>query len=70
MSRLLCSLMLAFSVALLAFGPTAVLAAPSCDVFDCFHGNSNNQIKSGDTCDNGCSQPKPGHDFHTVPKSK
>jgi hypothetical protein len=66
MSRVLCSLMLALAVSLLAFGPTAVLAAPSCDVFDCFHGNSNNTT---DTCNNGCSQPKPGHDFHTVPKS-
>ena len=69
MSRLLCSLMLAFSVALLAFGPTAVLADPSCDVFKCYNGNSKHEIK-GDTCDNGCSQPKNGHEFHTVPKSK
>jgi hypothetical protein len=70
MSRRLCSLMLALVVSLFAFGPTAVLAAPGCDVFSCFHGKSNNEIKDSQTCGNGCSQPKPGHDFHTVPKSK
>jgi hypothetical protein len=69
MARLLCSLMFALAVSLLAFGPTTVLADPSCSVFDCHNGNSQHVIK-GDTCDNGCSQPKPGHDFKTVPKSK
>ncbi len=67
MLRLLCSIMIASS--LVAFGPTAVFADPSCSVFDCFHGKSNNQIKEGDTCDNGCTQPKPGHCFHTIDHS-
>ena len=64
------AIIFAAALLMLAFGPTAVRAAPSCDVFQCNHGNSDNPIKPGDTCDNGCSQPKPGNDFHTVPKSK
>jgi hypothetical protein len=67
MSRVLCTLILASSVALLAFGPTAVFANPPCSVINCYNGNSQHKIKEGDTCDNGCTQKNHGgHCFHTV----
>jgi hypothetical protein len=65
MSHLLCSLMLALSVALLAFDPTAAFANssnPKCGAFVCTHGNSNNTC-TGDHCtkenpaSNNCSGP-------------
>jgi len=60
MSRLLCSLMLALSVALLAFGPTAALADKSSackNGLDC-SGHKGNSDTSGSTCtfgDAGCT---------------
>jgi hypothetical protein len=69
MSRLLCSLMLALSVALLGFGPTAVFAAPPCPPGQCFHGNSNQQT---DSCtNNGCTETnKPGTHCFSGPDHK
>ena len=61
MSRQLCSLMLALSVGLLAFGPTAAFAVPPC-TDNCFAGNSKHQK---DSCtNNGCTEVDPGQGKH------
>jgi hypothetical protein len=63
MSRLLCSVVFAFSVALLAFGPTVAFANPPCGSGPnaCYHGQSDN---TQDTCKNsGCTEKNPHHCF-------
>jgi hypothetical protein len=66
MSRVLCSLLLASSVALLAFGPTAAFAAPGCKWDNCTSGNSKHVIES---CTNsGCTEKnKPGNHCFQAP---
>jgi hypothetical protein len=68
MSRALCSLMLALSVALLAFGPTAAFANssnPKCPPFTCTQGNSPQDCN---TTGDGCVKKNPGGKNCTGPE--
>ncbi len=66
MLRFLCSLMLALSAALFAFGPTAVFANPPCPPGVCYHGSSGQQY-TGTCTGDGCTEttPKGNHCFQS-----
>jgi hypothetical protein len=67
MSRVLCALMLALSVALLALGPTAVFAAPPCPPGHCYHGSSSQEY-TGTCTGDGCTETnKKGNHCFTSP---